>query len=104
LIEEPEVPPGLVESTVTSYADQRIQMIKYRVMSSQNLTSIINRFDLYRDLRNSMPLAQIIERFREDIEVETIEARVLNPRNGRPTQATIAFTLAYDSIIPHQAQ
>lgn len=104
LIEEPEVPPELVESTVTSYADQRIQMIKYRVMSSQNLTKIINRFDLYRELRRTAPLAQIIERFREDIEVETIEARVLNPRNGRATQATIAFTLGYNSAVPYQAQ
>ena len=33
LIEEQEVPAELVHSTITSYADQRIEMIKQQVMS-----------------------------------------------------------------------
>lgn len=104
LIEEPEVPSDLVQSTVTSYADQRIQLIKYRVTTTQNLSDIMKRFDLYRDLRKETPMTEIIERFREDIKVETINAQVLNPRSGRPTRATIAFTVSYDSPVPQLAQ
>lgn len=104
LIEQPEVPRDLVESTVTSYAEQRIEMIKYRVMTSENLSRIMNRFGLYEDLRKSAALPRIVDKFREDITIETIEARVLDPRSRRATQATIAFTLGYRSQSPSRAQ
>ena len=44
LIERPEVPPELVQSTVTSFADQRLQTINQRVMTTQNLINIINEW------------------------------------------------------------
>src|SRR4051812_13382122 len=47
LIEQQEVPPELVRSTVTSYADQRLQVITQRVMTTQNLLEIIRRYNLY---------------------------------------------------------
>lgn len=104
LIEEPEVPSDLVQSTVTSYADQRIQLIKYRIMTTEKLTELMNRFDLYGDLRDNTPLTDIMMKFREDIQVETISAQVLDPRNGRPTKATIAFTVSFDNRSPQLAQ
>lgn len=104
LIEEPEVPPDLVQSTVTSYADQRIQMIKYRVLTSQNLTEIMNRFNLYEESRQRRPMTAVIDDFREDIQVEPISANVLNPSSGRATTATIAFTVSYDNQVPRLAQ
>ena len=51
LIEEQQIPAELVQSTVTSYAAQRIQTISQRVMTRQNLMQIIERFDLYADDR-----------------------------------------------------
>ena len=38
LIEQQEIPTDMARSTVTSYADQRIQVISQRVMTSSNLT------------------------------------------------------------------
>jgi len=104
LIEEPEVPPELVESTVTSYADQRIQMIKYRVMTSDTLTTIMDRYGLYTALRKDLPLTEVLEVFRSDINVETIDAQVQNPRSGRASRSTIAFTVSYSNREPRQAQ
>lgn len=104
LIEEPEVPPELVQSTVTSYADQRIQLIKYHVMTTQTLTQIMNRFDLYPVERRTLPVSEVIEKFREDAQVDIINAQVLNPSSGRPVSATIAFTVAYDNETPRLAQ
>src|SRR5512134_3232739 len=46
LIEQQEVPQDLVRSTVTSYADQRVQVISQRVMTTQNLLEIVRRHDL----------------------------------------------------------
>src|SRR5262245_39562041 len=47
LIEQQEVPADLVRSTVTAYADQRLQVIAQRVMTSSNLLDIIHRYSLY---------------------------------------------------------
>src|SRR5689334_16256533 len=55
LIEQQEVPVDLVRSMVSSYADQRIQMISQRVMTSDNLMRIIDRYQLYPDKRRSEP-------------------------------------------------
>src|SRR5499427_2219920 len=41
LIEEPDVPSDLVKSTVSTFANDRLQVIQQRVMTSQNLSDII---------------------------------------------------------------
>lgn len=96
LIEEQEVPPELIRSTVTSYAAQRIQTINQRVMTRSNLMQIIEKYDLYHDKRRSDTTEEILERMRKDVKVEMINADVLDPRTGQPRPATIAFTLAFD--------
>ena len=51
LIEQQEIPTDLVRSTVTSYADERVQIISQRVMTTQNLLEIIRRYELYQGLQ-----------------------------------------------------
>ncbi len=104
LIEEQEIPSELVKSTVTTFADQRIQMISQRIMSRTNLVEIIKKYDLYADERKSKPEEIILEKMRESIKVENISADVIDPRSGHPTKATIAFMLAYDSESASLAQ
>ncbi|MBP1152697.1 GNVR domain-containing protein [Methylocaldum sp. RMAD-M] len=104
LIEEQEIPPELVRSTITTYATQRLQMISQRVMTRSNLNKIIEKFDLYADARHRLTEEEIIKRMRDDIALDTISADIIDPRTGRPSTATIAFTLAYDSRNPDLAQ
>ena len=104
LIEEQEIPADLVRSTVTSYATQRIQIISQRVMTRANLLEIIDKYGLYEDERKRQTTEQIITRMRADIGIDMISADVLDPRTGRPTVATIAFTLAFSSENPAKAQ
>jgi len=104
LIEQQEIPQELVRSTVTSFVDQRIQLISQRVMTRANLTGIIKKYDLYADDRKTEPMEVIVEMIREDINMNTISADVVDPRSGRPTQATIAFELSYNNESPGLAQ
>ena len=97
LIEQQEIPQDLVRSTVTSYADQRIQVISQRVMSSVNLKKVIKKFKLYEKEAKTETTSSIIEDMREDIQLEMVSADVVDPRSGRPTQATIAFTLSFEN-------
>src|ERR1043165_8570379 len=84
LIEQQEIPEDLVRSTVTSFADQRIEMISQRVMTSSNLWSVIEKFDLYADERHRKPREYIIDAMRDDIDRQVISADVVDPRSGRP--------------------
>lgn len=104
LIEEQEIPPELVRSTVTTFADQRIQVISQRIMTRANLVEIVQKFDLYPKERKSKPEERILEIMRKSIKVEPISADVIDPRNGAPTKATIAFTLTFDDKNPVLAQ
>jgi uncharacterized protein involved in exopolysaccharide biosynthesis len=104
LIEEQEIPPDLVRSAITSYADQRIETIKQQVMSRATLWKIIAQYNLYESLRKRNPTEEVLEQFVKDIKIEVINAKVVDRRSQVPTQATIAFTLAYDGESPEIAQ
>ena len=105
LIEEQEIPADFVMATVTSFAEQRLQSIHQRIISTSRLLDIINRFKLYPELKGKMTTEQIVGRMRQSIKLETISAEVVDRRTGRPSSATIAFTLTYeDKGVPDKVQ
>jgi succinoglycan biosynthesis transport protein ExoP len=103
LIEQQEIPQELVRSVITSFADQRVQVISQRVMTSQNLLSLIERYDLYPKIRQKEPREVLLQKFKDDIGMHMISADVIDPRSGRPTQATIAFAVSYQNRSPDLA-
>jgi polysaccharide biosynthesis transport protein len=103
LIEQQEIPQELVRSVITSFADQRVQVISQRVMTTQNLLSLIDRYDLYPDTRRTEPREVLLDKMRADIGLHMISADVIDPRSGRATQATIAFTVSYQNRSPDLA-
>ncbi len=94
LIEQQEIPEDLIKSTVTSYADERIQLIGKRVMTSANLWKIIEKFDLYSADRELGETNRLISTMRKAIFVDMVSADVF--RGGRASKATIAFELSFE--------
>ena len=103
LIEQQEVPLDFVRSTVTSYADERVQVISQRVMTTSNLLDIIEKYNLYADRRAEMTREQLVGRMRKDVQLEMISAQVVDPRGGSAKKATIAFAVGYESRSPELA-
>ena len=103
LIEQQEVPVEFVRSTVTAYADQRLQVINQRVMTSQNLLGIIGRYSLYPTRQGKDTREELVRRMHEDVALKMIHADVIDPRSGSPRQATIAFSVSYTSRNPEHA-
>ena len=95
LIEEQEIPADFVVTTVTSFAEQRLQQINQRIMSTTRLMEIIEEYDLYKEMRENRTSEEVIRQMREDVRLNQISAEVVDRRTGRPTAATIAFTLSY---------
>jgi succinoglycan biosynthesis transport protein ExoP len=103
LIEQQEMPQELVRSTVTSYADERVQVISKRVMTTETLLNIIHRYDLYPKERANDTREALLKKMSKDIGLRMISADVIDPRSGHPTSATIAFELSYTSASPELA-
>jgi uncharacterized protein involved in exopolysaccharide biosynthesis len=55
-------------------------------------------------MRRRSPTEGVLEQFIKDIHIEVLNAKVVDKRSQIPTQATIAFTLAYDGESPALAQ
>ena len=104
LIKEQDIPPELVQSTVTSFASQRIQGISQRVMARPNLLEIIDKYKLYQDEKERLTTEEIVDEMRDNIGLDLIDADVVDPRTGRPMAATIAFQLSFSGENPNQVQ
>ena len=104
LIEEQEVPTDFVMTTVTSFAEQRIQQINQRIMSFSRLLEVIQQYGLYPELKERRTTEEIVEKMREDTALQPVSAEVIDRRTGRPTAATIAFTLSYQGRNPQKVQ
>jgi succinoglycan biosynthesis transport protein ExoP len=95
LVESQQIPPDLVQSTVTGYADQHIGLIRERIMTRSRLEELIRTFNLYPDDRD-LPLATLVARLRSNISVD-----VVNDPYGR--SRAIAFTVSFDYGDPKTA-
>ena len=106
LIEEQEIPRDLVRSTITSFANQQIQIITQRTMTLKNIMGLVEKYELYdEDEIKRRTRTEIAGEFRdEDVSLDIISAEVVDPRSGRPTIATIAFNLSYQHSSPGKAQ
>jgi polysaccharide biosynthesis transport protein len=104
LIEEQEIPTDFVMTTVTSFAEQRIQQLNQRIMSFTRLLEIIQRFNLYADMKEKDTSEEIVDQMRKDTELKPVSAEIIDRRTGRPTTATIAFSLSYQGRSPNTVQ
>jgi uncharacterized protein involved in exopolysaccharide biosynthesis len=104
LIEEQEIPQDLVRSTVTSYADERIQVISQQVMTRAVLMQLVNKYDLYANTRQRDTNEELLDRMRRDIKLTPIISDTTDRRSGSQIKATIAFMLSYENSSPEKAQ
>lgn len=101
MIEQPEIATDLVQTTVTGLAEQRVQVVGQRVLTRENLREVIEKFGLYEEERQAVSLDDLARAMRRDITLELVRQ---GDRRGRAGEFAIAFSLAYESDSPEQAQ
>jgi uncharacterized protein involved in exopolysaccharide biosynthesis len=99
LIEEQQIPPEFVRSTVTGFADQRIQSLTQQILSRTKLWEITQQFNLYQELRATYTREEILDEMRDNIHLNTISAE---QKGGKGV--TIAFSVAYRGKSPDMVQ
>lgn len=104
LIEQREISAEYVTSSITTFAEQRMQSIRQRILTSGRLLELIERFGLYPELRDKKTTDEIIELMRNDILLTPVNVEITDRRSGRTATATIAFTLSYEGRDPATVQ
>jgi uncharacterized protein involved in exopolysaccharide biosynthesis len=106
LIEEQQIPADFVRSTVTGFADQRIQSLTQQILSRTKLWEIVGKFNLYPELREKYSREEITTKMRNNIKIETISAEVGDQSRRRQGGGglTIAFSISYQGDRPEVIQ
>src|SRR5258708_775164 len=89
LVERP-VPEAFVRPAVSGELESRLHVIKQEILSRDRLTELVNRFDLYPDLRSHGPMDAVLDQMRRDIEIE-----LTGPEQVSGRKTTVSFRLSY---------
>lgn len=100
LVESQDIPKDLVKPTVTDTANQRIQVIQQRIMTRDNLLTIVNKFGLFAAQRKWLSPTQLLELMRERTKLKLVE---LNKPTYDNNNLTLALTLSYEYEDPQIA-
>ena len=103
MVESQQVPDNIVPTAIQSQLDERINIIKQRVLTRDSLLHIANKHDLFKDSATFLTSTDLIERMRDRVGVELITSS--GEPNNRRSVPTIAFTLSFDDkspVIAHQ--
>ncbi len=93
LIESQQISSEFIPTSVTGYASERIEVIKQRVMTRENLLRIIRKYNLFRDKTNSRVTSELIDDLRKRIDISLLNTDLGGRRRGR---ATIAFSISFE--------
>jgi len=98
LVESQQIPEEFVRSSVTSAANERIQVIQQRVMTRSNLMAIVRKFDMQKDELAGFSSTQIVEFMRNRLKISQFAFE-----RGRRASTTIAFTVSFENQSPQRA-
>ncbi len=104
IIEDAEIPPDLIGTTIRSIAERRLEVIHQRIMTVRNLAEVIKNYNLYPEMRATQPIVLAVEKMRTKIRLEKQTSKIINPANGRPMSALISFNLSFTSKDAREAQ
>ncbi|EUB75413.1 lipopolysaccharide biosynthesis protein [Pseudomonas sp. GM41(2012)] len=98
LVESQQISPDLVAANNNTFADERIEVIRQRVMTREHLEGIIDKYNLFASQSRQLSVSEKIEEMRNAIVVSLVSAAV----KGRG-EVTIAFRLSFEHRQPEVA-
>src|SRR3982074_332641 len=104
LVQSQQIPTELVRPTVTSAAQERIQVIEQRTMSRENLLAMIDKFQLFPEKRTLMSASQLVELMRKNAKIEPLaQPLAFSQVRSRGDNPTIVFTVGFEYSDPQTA-
>jgi len=91
LIERPAVPTEFIRPVVTDDLNQRMAAMKAQILSRSRLETIINKFNLYPQLRAKAHMEDLVEKLKTTVSVELIEP-LAGSENREPPGFNVSVT------------
>ena len=101
MVESQRIPTDLVKATVTGLADERIEVIKQRVMTRENLLRIAERYELFGEVAASYTTSEMVDEMRSRIGIELVSAT--SQSGWQQEKTTIAFKISFEHRRPELA-
>jgi uncharacterized protein involved in exopolysaccharide biosynthesis len=102
LVQSQQIPTELVRPTVTSAAQERIQVIEQRTMTRDILLAIVDKFKLFPERRALMSPTQLVELMKKSIKIQPVTDSLSFAR-GNSQNPTIIFTVGFEYSDPQNA-
>jgi succinoglycan biosynthesis transport protein ExoP len=93
LVQPQRVPENYVHPTITDSVASRLNTIGQEILSRTRLEKVIQEFNLYSDIRKSVPMEGIVEMMRHAVEVKV----QTNPQNERVQNS---FSVSFEGKDP----
>jgi uncharacterized protein involved in exopolysaccharide biosynthesis len=103
LVESQQIPTELVRPTVTSAAQERIQVIEQRTMTRDNLVAIVDKFNLFPDKRSFLSVTELVELMRKRAKIAPVDLQLDFKQRGRLDNPTIVFSVGFEYPDPQIA-
>jgi uncharacterized protein involved in exopolysaccharide biosynthesis len=102
LVETQQIPTDLVRPTVTSAAQERIQVIEQRTMTRDNLVTVADKFNLFPEQRRFMSVTDVVDLMKKGIKIATVDSGLDFKQQGT-RNPTIVFSVGFESVDPQAA-
>ena len=100
LVQSQQIPTELVRPTVTSAAQERIQVIEQRTMTRDNLIAIIDKFQLFPDKRSLMSVTELIALMKKQTKIAPVDLALDFKQRNRLENPTIVFSVGFEYSDP----
>lgn len=97
IIEAQQIPDEYVKSTITSYAEQRLDMLNREILRFGALKEIIEEFNLYPEHIKNEDFGSAVQEMKSSVAIEPVSSKV------GIKFFTVAFNLSYENKDPQKA-
>ena len=95
LVQSQQIPTELVRPTVTSAAQEQIQVIQQRTMTRDNLIAIADKFQLFPDKRTLMSPTELVALMRKKTKIAPVDLQLDFKQRSRENP-TIVFAVGFE--------
>src|SRR5580704_11099335 len=103
LVQSQQIPTELVRPTVTSAAQERIQVIEQRTMTRDNLVAIADKFQLFPDKRTLMSATELVALMKKNTKIAPVDLQLDFKQRSRLESPTIVFSVGFEYSDPATA-
>ncbi|WP_339037629.1 sugar transporter [Bradyrhizobium symbiodeficiens] len=98
LVQSQQIPTELVRPTVTSAAQERIQVIQQRTMTRDNLIAIADKFQLFPEKRTLMSVTELVDLIKKSTKITPVDPILDFKRQTRAAleNPTIVFSVGFE--------